>query len=134
MEEYVENGKQISRGDVYRISPGYRGNTEPPRIILGMPPTAYGDLRDVAYLQRDTRLDYTFIFQVDEFWSMRAPGCHKRAGAFHPQSSYLDAITGTSANTNSVSARSQTIRLSKEDYKPMTPRGSVSTIHVEKTR
>jgi hypothetical protein len=116
MEEYVEMENRFL-GEMFTAY-RYRGNTEPPRIILGMPPTAYGDLRDVAYLQRDTRLDYTFIFQVDEFWSMRAPGRHKRAGAFHPQSSYLDAITGTSADTNSVSARSQTIRV--EDYKPMT--------------
>jgi KaiC/GvpD/RAD55 family RecA-like ATPase len=114
MEEYVEMENRFlsEMFTAYR----YRENIESPRIIVGMPPTAYADLRDVAYLQRDTRLDYTFIFQVDEFWSMRAPGRHKRAGAFHPQLSYLDAITATSTNTNSASTGSSTIRV--EDYKP----------------
>jgi hypothetical protein len=67
-------------------------------IILGMRPDGYGELRSLAYLQRDTRLDHTMIFQVDEFWAMRAPGRHKRAGAFQPQWSYLNAITATATN------------------------------------
>ena len=119
MEQYVEMENKFL-GEMFTAH-GSCGNTEPPQIIDGMPPTAYADLRDVAYLQRDTRLDYTFIFQVDEFWSMRAPGRHKRAGAFHPQLSYLDAITATSTNTNSINADSSTIKV--KDY--------ISTAHAD---
>jgi len=64
-------------------------------VIFGMLPPGYSELRALAYLQRDTRLDHTLLFQVDEFWSIRSPGRHKRAGAFQPLWSYLNAITAT---------------------------------------
>ncbi len=116
MEEYVRMENNFL-GEMFTAYP-HSSNTRPPQIILGMGPTAYSDLRDFAYLQRDTRLDYTFIFQVDEFWSMRAPGRHKRAGAFEPQSSYLDTITAT-CSTDPLNAGSDTITpRSPEDYKP----------------
>ncbi len=62
-------------------------------VIIGTPSTRYNELRDFAYMQRDTRLDHTRVFQVDEFWTVRAPKNRKRAGAFHPQWQYLSAIT-----------------------------------------
>ncbi len=117
MEQYVLMENNFL-GEMFTAYP-HPENTGPPRIIVGMGPTGYGDLRDLAYLQRDTRLDYTFIFQVDEFWSMRAPGRHKRAGAFQPQSAYLDAITATSTSPDPLNDGSDTgKRLRAEDYRP----------------
>lgn len=65
-------------------------------MITGILPSEYGDLRSFAYLQRDTRLDHSYVFEVDEFWLMRPPTRHKRAGAFQPQWSYMDAVTASS--------------------------------------
>ena len=125
MEEYVKMENKFL-GGMFTAYP-HPENTDPPQIILGMPATAYGDLRDIAQLQRDTRLDYTFIFEVDEFWSMRAPGRHKRAGAFQPQSAYLDAITATSTNPDRTDDGSNDDRdLRPEHYKP--------TIHADPYR
>ena len=31
---------------------------------------AYDQLRDFSYTQRDTRLDHTLVFQIDEFWAI----------------------------------------------------------------
>lgn len=88
---------------------------DPTSIIFGMVPPGYSDLRALAYLQKDTRLGHTFLFQIDEFWAMRAPGRHKRAGAFQPQRSYLNAIT---ANVSRDSNRDLAIgpSLTAEDY------------------
>ena len=116
MEEYVRMENDFL-GEIFTAYP-HPSSTGPPRIIFGMGATAYSDLRDFAYLQRDTRLDYTFIFQVDEFWSMRAPGLHKRAGAFEPQSSYLDGITATCRSDPSDAGSDAVKRCSPEDYKP----------------
>ncbi len=97
MEEYIKIENEFL-GEMF--SPFRHPANQPSQaIILGMTPANYGELRSLAYLQRDTRLDYTFLFQVDEFWSMRAPGRHKRAGAFQPQWSYLNAITATATKS-----------------------------------
>jgi KaiC/GvpD/RAD55 family RecA-like ATPase len=95
MEEYIAIENEFL-GEMFSAH-AHPTRVGPPAIISGMFPPGYGDLRALAYLQKDTRLDYTCLFQVDEFWSMRPPGRHKRAGAFHPQWSYLDAITATSS-------------------------------------
>lgn len=62
-------------------------------VLIGVPAPNYNEFRDFVYLQRDTRLDHTLIFQVDEFWTMPAPSRRKRAGAFQSQLPYLNAIT-----------------------------------------
>jgi KaiC/GvpD/RAD55 family RecA-like ATPase len=64
------------------------------KVIVGIPSNNYDEYRDACYLQRDTRLDHTLVFQVDEFWVMpTAPGL-RRAGTFRPQWKYLNATTG----------------------------------------
>ncbi len=68
---------------------------EPPsslaQVIVGVPPGDYDKLRDMSYLQKDTRLEYTLIFQVDEFWFLRRQRV-RRAGTFMSQWEYLNAI------------------------------------------
>jgi KaiC len=66
-------------------------------VILGVPVTDYNDLRDYSYLQRETRLDHTLVFQVDEFWALRVPDRRKRSGTSHSQWSYLNAVTAHDA-------------------------------------
>jgi KaiC/GvpD/RAD55 family RecA-like ATPase len=70
-----------------------RALSDTPAVLTGVPSSNYNELRDFVYLQRDTRLDHTLVFQVDEFWTIRAPTRRRRAGAFQPQFSYLNAIT-----------------------------------------
>lgn len=65
----------------------------PTRVITGIPSTDYDRLRDFCYLQRDTRLDHTLVFQVDEFWMMSTPLELRSTGVFRSQKKYLDAIT-----------------------------------------
>ncbi|HWS88370.1 MAG TPA: ATPase domain-containing protein [Pyrinomonadaceae bacterium] len=64
------------------------------RVLVGVPCVNYDEYRDVCYLQRDTRLDHTLIFQVDEFWVMPTSPGLRRAGTFRPQWKYLNATTG----------------------------------------
>lgn len=96
MEKYIdiENAFLGEMFDAYSPAAPAEG-TKNKAVIIGAGVSEYGDLRAFSYLQRDTRLDYSFVFQVDEFWTMRPPGRHKRAGAFQPQWSYLDAITAS---------------------------------------
>lgn len=62
------------------------------QVLVGVPGTDYDKLRDFCYLQRDTRLDYSLILQVDEFWMMsNAPGI-RSTGAFRPMGKYLNAV------------------------------------------
>lgn len=107
MEAYIALENNFL-GEMFN-SYAHPSRTGPPAVIFGVYPPAYTDLRALAYLQRDTRLDHTFLFQVDEFWTMRAPGRHKRAGAFQPQWSYLNAITANSKTDKPVAA---------QDYEP----------------
>ena len=94
MQQYIDV-QNTFLGEIFDChSNGENANVRP--IIVGVPPADYGDLRSFAYLQRDTRLDHSYVFAVDEFWLMRPPGRHKRAGAFQPQWSYLDAVTASS--------------------------------------
>lgn len=53
----------------------------------------YDKLRDFCFLQRDTRLDHTLVFQVDEFWMMPTYPALRRAGTFRPQWKYFNAVT-----------------------------------------
>jgi len=95
------------------VPPTHGTQTDLPSVIVGVPPQQYEALRDFAYLQTDTRLDHTLVFQVDEFWAMRAPDRRKRAGAFQPQSNYLNAITAeVGEETNG------TDQIAPEDYEP----------------
>ena len=91
MEKYVD----IENGFLREMFSRYAraDEAEKKAIILGVRAAEYSDLRSFAYLQRDTRFDYSYVIEVDEFWLMRPPGKHKRAGAFQPQWAYLDAIT-----------------------------------------
>lgn len=75
------------------VSPSYALETNSASVIVGVPPSGYDALRDFAYLQTDTRLEHTVVFQVDEFWGMRSPSRRKRAGVFQPQGPYLNGIT-----------------------------------------
>jgi KaiC/GvpD/RAD55 family RecA-like ATPase len=61
------------------------------QVLVGVPSTDYDKLRDFCYLQRDTRLDYSLVLQVDEFWMMsNSPGTSTRA--FRPMGKYLNAV------------------------------------------
>lgn len=62
-------------------------------VLVGVPSTMYNEFRDATHFQRDTRLDHTVVYQIDEFWSMRSPNSRRRAGTFHPQGAYLEALT-----------------------------------------
>src|ERR1051325_2215506 len=93
MKTFIDNeNKFLSERFIFHNHPAQPSQ---PCIIFGMPAAGYDEVRDLAYLQRDTRLNHTLLFQVDEFWTMRKPSQHKRAGAFHPQQFYLDSITAT---------------------------------------
>lgn len=102
--------------------------TDIPSVIVGVPAASYDELRDSAYLQGDTRLDHALVFQVDEFWSMRPPSRRKRAGTFHPQWPYLNAITAevakVEAGTTENEAEANTTKPpgvkpnSNENYEP----------------
>jgi len=106
MEKYIEL-ENAFLNEMFSHYPGAK-DSNPKTIIVGSPVSDYGELRAFAYMQRDTRLDYSYVFQVDEFWLMRCPGRHKRAGAFQPQWSYLDAITASASGSPEKA----------EDYKP----------------
>ena len=80
------------------LPPTHNASNDIRSVIVGLEPADYDSLRDFAYLQTDTRLDHTLVFQVDEFWAMRAPDRRKRAGAFQPLSNYLNAITAEFRN------------------------------------
>lgn len=108
MEKYIEV-ENAFLGEMFSPQPR-AGETKNDAIIIGSTVSEYGDMRALAYLQRDTRLDYSYVFQVDEFWIMRPPGRHKRAGAFQPQWTYLDAVTAT-ANLSGKKPKA-------ENYKP----------------
>jgi KaiC/GvpD/RAD55 family RecA-like ATPase len=96
MEKYVEVENAFLSEIFSRYSrPEDAGGTS---VIVGVPASEYSDLRSFAYLQRDTRFDYSYVLEVDEFWLMRPPGRHKRAGAFQPQWSYLDAVTASAGD------------------------------------
>jgi KaiC/GvpD/RAD55 family RecA-like ATPase len=73
---------------LWKEQPGGTG-----RVIAGIPANDYDEYRDICYLQRDTRLDHSLIFQVDEFWVMPTSPGLRRAGTFRPQWKYLNATT-----------------------------------------
>lgn len=67
-------------------------NEQNNKIIIKFPNTKYDILRNMSYLQRDTRLDHTVVTGVDEFWGTKLPD-RRRSGSFCPQWRYLDSIT-----------------------------------------
>lgn len=91
MESYIETENYLF--DELFVADARRSRTERASVIAGVPATNYNDLRDFAYLQRDTRLDHTLVFQVDEFWALRLPDQRKRSGTSHSQWPYLNAVT-----------------------------------------
>ncbi len=138
MEEYITLENNFL-GEIFS-SCAHPSRTGPPAVIFGMPPQAYGELRALAYLQKDTRLDHTFLFQVDEYWTMRRPGRQKRAGAFQPQWSYLNATTASSKG-NPSSAKDYQSDLNSDPYdlfqvrnKEPLPRNSSHTVLPELRR
>ncbi len=56
-------------------------------VIVGLDMAGFQNLREYFTLRRDTRLDHTLVFQVDEFWQQR------RVGGARNQNHYLDEIT-----------------------------------------
>jgi KaiC/GvpD/RAD55 family RecA-like ATPase len=64
-------------------------------IIVGFDPPRYEALREFCYLQRDTRLDHTLVFQLDEFWLtwLSRQSRARRAGVLQRQWPYLNAVT-----------------------------------------
>jgi hypothetical protein len=85
------------------FQPVARQSDAPPNVITNvitsMDPEENEALRDFCYLQRDTRLEHTLVFQVDEFWALRRPGM-RRAGAFAPQDTYLNSVTTEAGRIN----------------------------------
>src|SRR6185503_6076187 len=67
-------------------------NAEEGNIITSVLAEDYQRLYEFAYIQRDTRLNHTLVFQVDEFWMMKRPGI-RRSGASRPAWDYLHAKT-----------------------------------------
>ncbi len=65
-------------------------------IVVGFDPPKYEAFREFCYLQRDTRLDHTLVFHVDEFWLTwltRQSRTHMSGILQRQWSSYLNAIT-----------------------------------------
>ncbi len=64
-------------------------------IIVGFDPPHYESFREFCYLQRDTRLDHTLVFQVDEFWLtwLTRQSKTRRAGVLQRQWPYLNTTT-----------------------------------------
>ncbi len=68
------------------------GQTENPKVFFSYAARDYNLMRDFCSLQGGRRLDYTLVFQVDEFWTLRRPKSG-RAGAFRSQWEYLNTPT-----------------------------------------
>jgi hypothetical protein len=64
-------------------------------ILVGFDPPKYEAFREFCYLQRDTRLDHTLVFQIDEFWLtwLTRQSQTRNAGILQRQWQYLDAVT-----------------------------------------
>ena len=89
-ESYIEQ-ENLRYSDLFTPLPT-TGWGNPGKIIASVPGNDYDKFRDRCYLQRDTRLDHTLVFQVDEFWMVPPPGL-RRAGTYRPQWAYLNAAT-----------------------------------------
>ena len=71
------------------------------KVIVGVPALDHEKLKEFSYLQRDTRLDYTLVFQVDEFWYLRRSGL-RRSGSYRQQWQYLNTIMAERPSANSI--------------------------------
>lgn len=68
------------------------GQSDRAKVLFSYGAEDYNLMRDFCSLQRGTRLDYTLLFQIDEFWTVRRPKSG-RSGAFRPQWNYLTTPT-----------------------------------------
>lgn len=70
-------------------------NSPKTEVIVGFDPPHYESLREFCYLQRDTRLDHTLVFQVDEFWLtwLTRQSLTRKGGVLQRQWPYLDTVT-----------------------------------------
>jgi hypothetical protein len=70
-------------------------NTGKSEILVGFDPPKYEAFREFCYLQRDTRLDHTLVFQIDEFWLtwLTRQSQTRNAGILQRQWQYLNAVT-----------------------------------------
>jgi len=59
------------------------------QFVMDEAAAAYENLRDFSYTQRDTRLDHTLIFQIDEFWALP----HYEPRQLRPEWDYLRTPT-----------------------------------------
>lgn len=89
-DTYLEE-ENLLLSEMFTAAKSLQGK-ENDRIIIKFPNDKYDVLRDMSYLQRDTRLDHTIIVSVDEFWGTKLPA-RRRSGSFRRQWSYLNAIT-----------------------------------------
>ncbi|MBV9924344.1 MAG: hypothetical protein JOZ96_04820 [Acidobacteria bacterium] len=64
-------------------------------VIVGFDPPDYEALREFCYLQRDTRLNHTLVFQVDEFWLtwLTRLSRSRKSNVLQRQWQYLDTVT-----------------------------------------
>lgn len=92
-------------------------------IIVGFDPPNYESLREFSYLQRDTRLDHTLVFQVDEFWVtwLTRQSRTRKGGVLQRQWPYLDTITVDRNGDPDPAA--DAYHLFQETYEDMRPQG-----------
>lgn len=83
--KYIEQENNLFRELFTPLATG----SEKAEVIVGEAVTGYDNLRDSSYLQRDTQLDYTLVFQIDEFWALK----HHEPVQFRSQWDYLNAVT-----------------------------------------
>jgi hypothetical protein len=76
----------------------------PQKVVIGVDSNQYDALHDFCNLQTNTRLDYTMVFQVDEFWATDRKGngesrsrasapTTRREGALYRLTDYLNERT-----------------------------------------
>jgi len=86
--------KYIEEEDVF-FKELFVPNVPKANIIVGFDPPNYESFREFCYLQRDTRLDHTLVFQVDEFWLtwLTRQSRTRKGGVLQRQWPYLDTVT-----------------------------------------
>ena len=125
MESYIETQNDFL-GELF-VPAARQSQTGAASVIVGVPATNYNELRDFAYLQMDTRLDHTLVFQVDEFWALRLPNQRKRSGASHSQWSYLNSVTAKPRAGAGRGAEAYEPDLNVDPYKFFQPREGEGT-------
>ena len=74
------------------------GDPQSEEIIVGQGVEGYSALRDACHLLRDTRLAYTLVLQIDEFWGTEGETSRRserspNRGALRSATGYLNAVT-----------------------------------------